>query len=136
MSDDVRDQGRRSTAATLKRRQAGPIDRYVGTRITAERQLRGMSSFDLGRRLGFTVVQMKKYERGQSRIPVGTLCAVSEILDVPLTRFLPVERGPLRQAAACREEITRTLLQMPDVECLASLSDLLTILVRYRTSVN
>ena len=130
MSKDMRDSRGTSAAALLTRRQAGPIDRDVGARIALERRRRGMSSDDLGRRLGFTVVQMKKYEHGRSRIPVGTLCAVSEILDVPMARLLPDERPSPRHAAERREDIARTLRDIPDAEVLRHLHALLRCLVR------
>ncbi len=73
----------------LAARRAGPVDRFIGARIEAARKARHLSAQDLGRRLGFTAPQMRKYEAGASRIPAATLLAISQIVDVPVARFLP-----------------------------------------------
>ena len=73
----------------LAARRAGPVDRFIGARIEAARKARHLSAQDLGRRLGFTAPQMRKYEAGVSRIPAATLLAISQIVEIPVTRFLP-----------------------------------------------
>ncbi len=107
----------------LRPRRAGAIDRDIGARIAAERKARGLSSGDLARRLGFSPMQMSKYETGTSRIPAVTLLAISRIVGVPVARFLP-ERNP-DSADECLHDIARHLPGIEDPEVLHALRDLI-----------
>ncbi|MGN8095852.1 helix-turn-helix domain-containing protein [Methylobacterium sp. 22177] len=82
-------------AEDLRARQAGPLDRDIGERIRKHRQDRRLGYGQLGGMLGFSGQQMRKYERGLSRIPASTLYVIAHILDVPVNYLLPDEKRML-----------------------------------------
>lgn len=71
-------------------RSATEIDRQIGRRLRAARQLRNQSQEQLGTLVGVTHQQVQKYERGASRIPSGRLWNIARALDLPVSFFYPV----------------------------------------------
>jgi transcriptional regulator with XRE-family HTH domain len=63
-------------------RKSGPLDVMVGARIGMLRVDRGMSQVMLAERIGVTLRQMQKYERGADRIGASRLSQVAAVLDV------------------------------------------------------
>ncbi len=51
-----------------------------------------MSREELADRIGVTHQQTQKYEKGQNRLSVGRLMAVSDALDTPFTYFLEADQ--------------------------------------------
>jgi transcriptional regulator with XRE-family HTH domain len=63
-------------------RKSGPLDAMVGTRISMLRVNRGMSQAMLAERIGATLQQMQKYERGANRVGASRLSQVASVLGV------------------------------------------------------
>ncbi|WP_299852373.1 helix-turn-helix transcriptional regulator [uncultured Roseovarius sp.] len=63
------------------------IDTHVGNRIHLRRLLLGVSELSLGRVIGCTVLQIKRYELGLDRIEASKLFEMADALDVPVTYF-------------------------------------------------
>jgi transcriptional regulator with XRE-family HTH domain len=63
------------------------IDMHVGKRVRLRRTLLGISQEQLGTELNITFQQVKKYERGASRISASRLGDIGQILDVPISYF-------------------------------------------------
>jgi transcriptional regulator with XRE-family HTH domain len=70
-------------------KQAIGADRIVGERLRMRRKQLGMSQEKLGAALGITFQQIQKYEKGTNRISVGRLVRMAEVLETPITWFLP-----------------------------------------------
>lgn len=67
------------------------IDISVGERLKTGRKLRQVSQAGLANMVGITFQQIQKYEKGKNRISVSRLCEISNVLDLPISFFLPPE---------------------------------------------
>jgi transcriptional regulator with XRE-family HTH domain len=75
---------------------------WVGTRIRMRRQSLGMSMARMAEQLGIGRQNVDKWERGETRVFVGQLYEVAQILDVDpgwFYRDFPVDNLPDNQAA-------------------------------------
>lgn len=66
-----------------------PVDKFVGSRLRAERIRMGWSQADLGLAIGVTFQQVQKYERGVNRLSASMLVRSSKALGVPVAEFFP-----------------------------------------------
>jgi transcriptional regulator with XRE-family HTH domain len=69
------------------RRNPSPLDRIVGQRLRAARQLRKLSQERLGEMLGVSFQQIQKYEKGTNRIGASRLHQIARVLGVPIEFF-------------------------------------------------
>ena len=60
-----------------------PIDVEVGSKIKAQRRLRGMSQDTLAAALGVTFQQIQKYEKGTNRVSSSRLAVIAKTFGVP-----------------------------------------------------
>lgn len=67
------------------------IDRAIGARIKAARELAGISQERLGRVLGITFQQIQKYETGRNRVSASALTLIAEAVGQPVSALLPPE---------------------------------------------
>jgi transcriptional regulator with XRE-family HTH domain len=74
-------------AKKIKPRSAGKPDIVMGTKIRLLRLDQRMSQAELGRKLGISFRQVRKYEKGVSRVGATRLVQIAEALDVPVTLF-------------------------------------------------
>ncbi|GEN01354.1 hypothetical protein MRA01_58930 [Methylobacterium radiotolerans] len=118
-------------AEDLRARQAGPLDRDIGERIRKHRQDRRLGYGQLGGMLGFSGQQMRKYERGLSRIPASTLYVIAHILDVPVNYLLPDEKRMLNPIQQRIQEITTKLSYIEDVRFLVAVSIFISAAANY-----
>jgi transcriptional regulator with XRE-family HTH domain len=65
------------------------FDREIGARVRAARRARGMSQAELGRLVGVTFQQVRKYELGKNRIPLARLTVIAPALGTRLEELLP-----------------------------------------------
>ena len=77
---------KRTTAQSSRSPDAG--DAAVGPRIRAARLKLKMSQGDLGDKVGITFQQIRKYENNESRVSMGRLANIAEILGVTVTFLL------------------------------------------------
>lgn len=78
------------------KKQPSDMDIYVGGRVRALRQMKGMSQTDLGKVLGVTFQQIQKYEKGTNRLSAGRLSQMAELFAVTIGAFYP--DGPLSKS--------------------------------------
>lgn len=64
-----------------------PVDRHVGARVRARRELMGLSQSRLAEALGLTFQQVQKYERGANRISASKLWDIAHTLKVDVAYF-------------------------------------------------
>lgn len=107
---------------TLTPRRPGAVDQFIGGRIEAERKAHHLTARELGRMLGFSAAQLYKYETGASRIPAATLVVIGQILDVPVTRFLPPAAAGVEPADPGLADLARALVEVARVVRAARLS--------------
>jgi DNA-binding XRE family transcriptional regulator len=62
----------------------GTVDEYIGARMRERRLALGMSQAALGEKLGVSLQQVQKYEKGVNRVGAVRLFEVCEALDVSL----------------------------------------------------
>jgi transcriptional regulator with XRE-family HTH domain len=72
----------------MARRRTGAIDIQVAERIRTARLTQGVSQQKVAEALGLTFQQVQKYEKGTSRVSIGRLFAIANILGVPVSYFL------------------------------------------------
>lgn len=100
--------GAATSASSAAARTAGVTDRQVGLQLRRHRLLRRLTQAGVAAQVGISYQQLHKYEDGSSRISIGRLCSLAEVLNVPVTRFLgeddrpehpspPATRSPSRQ---------------------------------------
>lgn len=78
---------------------ANKIDRHVGSRVKARRQVLGISQEKLGGALGVTFQQIQKYEKGTNRISASRLQQIGATLGVPVGYFFEgLQDAPSRAA--------------------------------------
>jgi transcriptional regulator with XRE-family HTH domain len=65
------------------------FDREIGARVRAARRAQGMSQTELGRLVGVTFQQVRKYELGKNRIPLARLTVIAPALGTRLEDLLP-----------------------------------------------
>jgi len=63
------------------------IDAYVGYRVKMRRLTVGLKLKELGEAIGINAEQLKKHEKGSSKIYSGTLHRISQVLKVPISYF-------------------------------------------------
>ena len=107
------------------------LDRDIGERIRKHRQDRRLGYGQLGGMLGFSGQQMRKYERGLSRIPASTLYVIAHILDVPVNYLLPDEKRMLNPIQQRIQEITTKLSYIEDVRFLVAVSIFISAAANY-----
>jgi transcriptional regulator with XRE-family HTH domain len=73
------------------KKQPSDMDIYVGGRVRALRQVKGMSQTDLGKELGVTFQQVQKYEKGTNRLSAGRLSQMAELFGVAISAFYPAD---------------------------------------------
>lgn len=66
-------------------------EQLVGNKIKSKRLILGYSQAFIANKLGVSVQQMQKYERGQNRISSGRLYSLSMILKSPINYFFTDE---------------------------------------------
>ena len=63
------------------------IDTYVGARVKIRRLLLGLTQEEVGKALGVDPEQVRKYERGVSKIYGAILYRLGKCLNVPISYF-------------------------------------------------
>jgi transcriptional regulator with XRE-family HTH domain len=71
----------------VRARRADLRDAEVGRRVRSRRLECRLSQTELADRIGVTFQQVQKYERGASRVSVGRLQKIADMLDTPITFF-------------------------------------------------
>lgn len=62
-------------------------EELVGKNLKSKRIMLGYSQHYIADKIGISIQQMQKYERGQNRISSGRLYSLSMILNVPINYF-------------------------------------------------
>lgn len=73
-------------------RSSTAIDKFVGGKIRALRNLKEMTQDELGKTLGVSFQQIQKYEKGVNRVSVGRIMKIADALDCTLHEL--VEGAP------------------------------------------
>ena len=74
------------------------VDAYIGSRVRMRRKFLGMSRNEFCDRLGVTLTQIRKYERGTNRISASRLQKIADVLNVPVPSLFPPYGGSTDQA--------------------------------------
>jgi len=69
------------------KKNPGPVDRHVGSRVRMRRIMIGMSQEKLGEALGVTFQQVQKYEKGANRISASRMQSIAQVLSVSVSYF-------------------------------------------------
>ena len=94
-----------------------PLDAEIGAKIKLRRLSLDLSQSDLASLLGISVLQVKRYETGKSRLSAGRLHAVAVNLGVTVTNLLAVDdamTGPGLQAEPPLADPVIQFLSTPD----------------------
>jgi transcriptional regulator with XRE-family HTH domain len=75
-------------------------NQHIGERIRIRRTLLNLSQQELGKALGMSFQQMRKYEIGTSSVGAGQLCEIAKALDVPVSFFYDGLDGVSAQPAS------------------------------------
>ena len=71
----------------MEKRQVTPADSFAGKRLRAARQGKDVTLEQLGKHIGVSAQQVRKYEVGQNRMSVGVLVEAASFLEVPVDFF-------------------------------------------------
>jgi transcriptional regulator with XRE-family HTH domain len=71
----------------LQQKSPNPVDRHIGSRVRARRNMLGMSQEKLADALGLTFQQVQKYEKGSNRVGASRLLQIAGILGVNIEFF-------------------------------------------------
>lgn len=63
------------------------VDQYLARRLRQRRMSRGLTQKQLALKVGVTVQQIHKYEKGIDRLSASRLLLLAQILQVPITFF-------------------------------------------------
>ncbi|WAJ31524.1 helix-turn-helix domain-containing protein [Antarcticirhabdus aurantiaca] len=75
-------------------------DQAIGCIIQRRREVAGLSASALGRALGLTYQQVRKYETGQNRVSTGALLRIAEALGCTAVEIVAEVEHALRPAIA------------------------------------
>ncbi len=64
-----------------------PVDIFVGKRIRAQREMRGVTQGWLAEQIGISFQQLQKYETAANRVSPSKLFGIADALGVPPTHF-------------------------------------------------
>ncbi len=64
-----------------------PVDAYVGSKLRAARQERGLSQEKVASEVGVTFQQIQKYEKGSNRISCSKLYELASLFDIDVANF-------------------------------------------------
>ncbi len=64
-----------------------PEDCRLGKLISLAREERNLSRDEVGRMLGISAEQVRRFEEDRERMPAGLLYRLAELLDLPVTAF-------------------------------------------------
>lgn len=87
------------TGPAMTTRSTGSIDRHIGGRIRALRNMKEMSQEELGAALGVSFQQVQKYEKGMNRVSGGRLLQIAATLNCTAADLLdnaPVNGKPAK----------------------------------------
>ena len=70
------------------------VDRLVAQRLRERRVILGMTQGMLADRVGVTIQQIHRYERGESRITAGRLSQLAGVLNVNIPYFFTLPGAP------------------------------------------
>jgi len=73
------------------------IDSYVGSRVKIRRLLLGLTQEEVGKAIGVDPEQIKKYERGVSKIYGAALYRLGKCLDVSISYFFEKVEDKMKQ---------------------------------------
>jgi transcriptional regulator with XRE-family HTH domain len=94
------------------RRNPSPLDRIVGQRLRAARELRKLSQERLGEMLGVSFQQIQKYEKGTNRLSATRVHEIAEVLSLPVEVLYEGSRGA--DDASDEVEMLRAVLAVTD----------------------
>ena len=77
-------QMKKAKRKTKSPRASSAVDQYIGARIRERRLALSMTQAGLGEKLGVTLQQVQKYEKGVNRVSAARLFEVCEALGVSL----------------------------------------------------
>ena len=89
--------------ANGRRRTPDPVDRYVGARIRERRRALALTQAQLAAALGLSEQQLRRFERGSSRVSPRQLLALSLSLKVGPGYFL--EGAPIHEQPRDHPEV-------------------------------
>ena len=84
------------------------VDRHIGIKIRLQRCIIGLSQERLGKRLGITCQELRKYENGQDRVGAGRLQDIAHALGVTAS-YLLEGQTPSALSAENRTAVQRLL---------------------------
>ena len=89
MTADSPSHSRRSKASAAGATKKAPslADRHIGSRIRMCRKMRRLSQKALGRAVGLSSQQIKKYELGMNRVGASRLQQIAVVLQIPTSHF-------------------------------------------------
>ena len=93
------------------------VDAYIGSRVRMRRKFLGMSRTEFCDRLGVTLTQIRKYERGTNRISASRLQKIADVLNVPVTSLFPPYGGSTDQADDEQTEQMTLMQILASSEC-------------------
>jgi transcriptional regulator with XRE-family HTH domain len=70
-----------------RKKNPNPIDLHVGERIRYRRIMTQETQEGLATKLGLTLQQIHKYEKGENRVSASRLFAIAQNLQVPISYF-------------------------------------------------
>ncbi len=97
------------TMASERRRLPDPVDRHVGARIRERRKALSLTQAELGKVLGISEQQMRRFERGSSRLSPRQLLALSHRLEVGSGYLL--EGAPTSQDTAGEDSVVIEIIE-------------------------
>lgn len=77
-----------------RKRPANHVDVSVGSRLRQARLRAGASQGDVASAIGVTYQAVHRYERGKTRLSIGTLAAAAKFLNVPISFFFEGDSKP------------------------------------------
>jgi len=114
------------------------MERDIGTAIRLARQKAGLSQEDMASRMGYTPLQLQKFEAADTIIPVAALAAAARTLRVPVSHFYgthdPVQAAgtsaPLNQLDHPESQAMLRAFNAAPPDIQRSFSDLVTAMAR------
>lgn len=89
----------------------------IGKTIKRLRKIHGLTQGNLGDKIGVSRQQIQKYEIGKDNVPIPRLRAISNVFDIHIGEFFPIEKPKTPQRdSSLPEVIEKTYTAMAAVQ--------------------
>lgn len=114
-SDEIKSEEEHPTEALNSERLMGLRQRIIGAMLRQKREEADLTQKELAAETGITVSRVRRYEAGETPVPVPELEALGRVLNYPIRQFT-IHRGPVGDWISEQRSIQEFLELPPELQ--------------------